>query len=146
MTCFLQDFSKSCNSQTWNFWKYFIWGIRKKIKRAFWPTLTSVALAAVIVQLPQLGFQVWVHLQLQEGVEDFRLELVQLLTIGLHDLCPGMNMALILPMWLTLFSPNTWRPRPQESLLNPGGRGEEAGIAWVEKQEEPQRNGRSLES
>lgn len=38
------------------------------------------------------------------------------------------------------------RPRSRESSLNPGGRGEEAGIARIEKPEEPLRRGGSLES
>ena len=38
------------------------------------------------------------------------------------------------------------RPRSRESSLNPGGGGEEAGIARVEKPEEPLRRGGSLES
>ena len=38
------------------------------------------------------------------------------------------------------------RPKSRESSLNPGGGGEEAGIARVEKPEEPLRRGGSLES
>ena len=38
------------------------------------------------------------------------------------------------------------RPRSRESSLNPGGGGEEAGIARIEKPEEPLRRGGSLES
>ena len=42
-------------------------------------------LGVCYVQLPQLGLEVRVHLQFQEGLRDAQFRLLQLLYVGLHD-------------------------------------------------------------
>ena len=84
--CFpLNNFSSSHTSKDLDFLERFQFRNRNKNYDSFLTTTNFSFLGGHDVQLLQLGPEVQVHLQFQEGLGDAQLKLRGLLTTGLHD-------------------------------------------------------------